>query len=85
MNGDGRGETEVAQNDQPIADRDENGHGEQQGCCAPVAAPEEPQNDNTREDVANVLDLHEGKDGGFRGSECRSQSTEVCKSDLTIR
>jgi hypothetical protein len=55
----------MAQNDQPIAERDKNCNSEECGGCAPVSAPEEPQDDETRKDVANSLDPHKGKGGGI--------------------
>jgi len=54
----------MAQNDQPIADRNENGNREEDCRGAPVSPPEERQNDETRKDVANSLDPHKRKRGG---------------------
>ena len=54
----------MSQNDQPIAERDENGNCVECCGCAPVSVPEERQDHQTREDVANSLDPHEGKGGG---------------------
>ena len=64
VNIDGRRKSKMAQNDQPIAERDENCNGE--GYCggAPVSPPEEPQDYETRKDVANSLDPHKRKGGG---------------------
>ena len=41
VNVDGRRKAEMAQNDQSIAERDENGNGEKYGGGAPVPPPEE--------------------------------------------
>src|SRR5262252_3169752 len=64
VNIDGRRKAKMAQNDQPIADRDENRNGEEYCGCAPVSPPEESQDYETRKDVANSLDPHERKGGG---------------------
>jgi hypothetical protein len=72
---DGRRKAKMAHNDQPIADRDENGKAEEYGSGAPISLEEERQDYKTRKDVANSLDPHEGKGGGIvnwdaKGSGC---------------
>jgi hypothetical protein len=75
VNIDGRRKAKMAQNDQPIADRDENCNAEEYGGGAPVSLEEERQDYETGKDVANSLDPHEGKRGGIvnrdaKGSGC---------------
>src|SRR5215469_15866445 len=65
MNIDGRRKAKMAQNDQPIAERDENCNGEEYCGGAPVSPPEERQDYETRKDVANSLDPHKRKGGGI--------------------
>src|SRR5215475_11322116 len=61
---DGRRKATMAQNDQPIAERDENRNGVEYCGGAPVSPPEERQDYEARKDVANSLDPHERKGGG---------------------
>src|SRR5215472_8441284 len=58
VNIDWRRKAKMAQNDQPIAERDENCNGEEYCGGAPVSPPEERQDYETRKDVANSLDPH---------------------------
>ena len=51
----------MAQNDQPITERDENCKGEEYCGGAPVSPPEEQQDYETRKYVADSLDPHIGK------------------------
>src|SRR5215475_12637939 len=64
MNIDGRRKAKMAQNDQPIAERDENCNGGEYCGRAPVSSPEGRQDYETRKDVANSLDPHKRKGGG---------------------
>ena len=64
MNKDGRRKAKMAQNDQPIANRDENCNRVEYRGCAPVSLKEERQDYETRKDVANSLDPHKRKRGG---------------------
>ncbi len=64
MNIDGRRKAKMAQNDQPIAERDENRNGEEDCGGAPVSPPEERQDYQAGKDVANSLDPHKRKGGG---------------------
>src|SRR5215472_12729949 len=64
VNIDGRRKAKMAQNDQPIAQRDENRNGQQYSGGAPVSHPEERPGYETRKDVANPLDPHKRKGGG---------------------
>src|SRR5215510_8540801 len=64
MNIDGRRKAKMAQNDQPIAERDENRNGGEYCGGAPVSPPERRQDYETRKDVANSLDPHKRKGGG---------------------
>ena len=54
----------MAQDDQPIADRDENCKSEEYCSGAPVSPEEECQDYETRKDVANSLDPHKREGGG---------------------
>ena len=62
---DGRRKAKMAQNDQPIAERDESCNAEEYCSGAPVSRPEERQDYETRKDVANSLDPHKRKGGGI--------------------
>ena len=62
---DGRCKAKMAQNDKPIAERDENRKGEEYCGGAPVSPTEERQDYETRKDVANSLDPHKRKGGGI--------------------
>src|SRR6516165_8499082 len=64
VNIDGRRKAKMAQNDQPIAQRDENCYGQKYSGGAPVSHPKERPDYETRKDVANSLDPHKGKGGG---------------------
>jgi len=64
VNIDGRRKAKVAQNDQPIAERDENCNGEDYCGGTPVSPQEERQDYKTRKDVANSLGPHKRKGGG---------------------
>src|SRR5215831_12310551 len=64
VNIDGRRKAEMAQNDQPIAQRDENCNGGEYRGGAPVSPPEGRQDYETRKDVANSLHPHKRKGGG---------------------
>src|SRR5262249_7287611 len=65
VNIDGRRKAKMAQNDQPIAERDESCNGEEYCGGAPVSPPEGRQDYETRKDVANSLDPHKRKGGGI--------------------
>ena len=64
VNIDGRRKAKMAENDQPITERDENCNGEEYCGGAPVSPPEERPDYETRKDVANSLDPHKRKGGG---------------------
>src|SRR5262249_16712332 len=64
MNIDRRRKAEMAHNDQPIADRDDDRNGEQYCGGAPVSPQEERQDYETRKDVTNSLGPRERKGGG---------------------
>src|SRR5262252_1075454 len=61
---DGPCKAKMAQNDQPIAERDENCNGREYCGGAPVSPPEGRQDYETGKDVANSLDPHKRKCGG---------------------
>ena len=64
VNKDGRRKAGMAQNDQPIADRNEDREGKEDCGRAALSPKEECQDHEAREDVANSLNPHERKGGG---------------------
>src|SRR5262249_4705008 len=65
VNIDGRRKAQMAQNDQPIAERDENCNGEEYCSGALVSPPKKQQDYETGKDVTNSLDPHKRKGGGI--------------------